>query len=116
MEESTTQLAPTLLRGVTEVAGPCPDLALELGMTAWMRLGKAGPAEALATMKAVRKAILDEAGMEKGDEPLPLTGVSPKADLLNWAVYLADLVRRAAHRRQCDIALIVERTVRRVAA
>jgi hypothetical protein len=116
MEETTATLAPTLLRGVAEVAGTSPDLALELGLTAWMRLGGAGPAETLAAMRAARTAILDVAEMDPSSEPLPLTGISPKTDLLTWAVYLADLVRRAAWSSQCDTTLIVERTVRRVAA
>lgn len=116
MEENPTALAPTLLRGVAEVAGTSPDLALELGLTAWMRLGGAGPAEALAAMRAARTAILEVADIDPASEPLPLIGVSTKADLLNWAVYLADLVRRAARSSRCDTTLIVERTVRRVAA
>ncbi len=108
--------AEAMLRGVSEVAASQPDLALELGLTAWMRQSGRDIDEAQAAMVALRSAILAETELDSRCEPTPLTGVSPRSDLLNWAVYLADLVRRAACASRCDADLIVERSIRRAAA
>jgi hypothetical protein len=116
MDETAAEFAEAILHGVSEVAESQPDLALELGLTAWMRQGGRDIAEAQSAMVALRSAILEVAEMDHRSEPSPLTGVSARTDLLNWAVYLADLVRRAARASRCETRLIVERSVRRVAA
>ncbi len=116
MDETAPEFAEAILRGLSEVAESEPDLALELGLTAWMRQGGRGIEEAQCAMVALRSAILEVAEMDRRSEPSPLTGVSARTDLLNWAVYLADLVRRAAWASRCETGLIVERSVRRVAA
>ncbi len=116
MDETIRDFAAAMLRGLADVAASQPDLALELGLTAWMRQGGKDVSQAQAAMVALRSAILDVAQMDRRSEPSPLTGVSARTDLLNWAVYLADLVRRAASLTRCDASQIVERSVRRVAA
>jgi hypothetical protein len=116
MDETVAGFAEAMLRGLSEVAEAQPDLALELGLTAWMRQGGRGIEEAQAAMVSLRSAVLEVAEMDHRSEPSPLTGVSARTDLLNWAVYLADLVRRAARASRCETSLIVERSVRRAAA
>jgi hypothetical protein len=108
-----------MLRGLAELApspDSQPDLALELGLTAWMRMSAKDLGEAQAAMVALRTAIVEAAELDLRTEPFPLTGLSPKADLLNWAVYLASLVRRAAASKSCETSLIVERSLRHLAA
>jgi len=119
MDSSAKDFAPTVLRGLTELAPSShsqPDLALELGLTAWMRKAEKDCNETLSAMIALRMAVLEAADLDLQSEPVPLTGVSPKTDLVNWAIYLANLVYRAARSTKCDATVIVERSIRRLAA
>ena len=60
-------------------AGPgCPDLALELGLSAWMRMAGVGTAEARATLSALREAVLAAAGLDRAAEPVPFVGPGPE--------------------------------------
>jgi hypothetical protein len=116
---STKDFAPTMLRGLTALMPSVrreADLALELGLSAWMRQGAVDLAAAQTAMESLREAILTAADMDSGSEPIPFTGRSARADLLSWAVYLANLVHRAASSTRCDTGLIVERTIRHMAA
>jgi hypothetical protein len=116
---TANDFAPTVLRGLTELAPSArlqPDLALELGLTAWMRLGERDLEETRAALMALRTAVLEAAEMDIRSEPLPLRGMSPKADLVNCAIYLANLVHRAASSKRCEASVIVERSIRHLAA
>jgi hypothetical protein len=116
---SQMEFAPTMLRGVTALADAGileSDLALELGLSAWMRQSDAELEEALAVMQMLRRAILNAAGFDVRTEPIPMTGRSAKADLMIWAVYLTELVHRAAGSNGCEISLMVERSIEHLAA
>ncbi len=119
MDSSADGFAPTVLRGLAELApsaSSLPDLALELGLTAWMRQGAMDLEETRTAMKVLRTAVVEAAEMDLRSEPVPLIGRSPKDDLMNWAIYLANLVQRAATSKKCHASLIVEQSIRRLAA
>jgi len=119
MDSTADGFGPTVLRGLAELAPAAssrPDLALELGLTAWMRQGEMDLEGTRSAMKALRTAVVEAAEMDLRSEPVPLSGLSPKDDLMNWAIYLANLVQRAAARKRCHTSLIVEQSIRRLAA
>ena len=119
MDSTANGFAPTVLRGLAELAPSAsshPDLALELGLTAWMRQGAMDVEATRSAMKALRIAVVRAAEMDLRSEPVPLIGLSPKDDLVNWAIYLANLVQRAAASKRCHTSLIVEESIRHLAA
>jgi hypothetical protein len=119
MDSTADGFAPTVLRGLAELAPSAsshPDLALELGLTAWMRQGEMDVEETRTAMKALRIAVVEAAEMDLRSEPVPLIGRSPKDDLVNWAIYLANLVQRAAASKRCHTSMIVEQSIRHLAA
>jgi len=99
--------APAVLRGLARLGPFDPsraDLALELGLSAWMRLGQTDLDEARATMLHLRAALLEAGRMDAHTEPVPFSGRSPRLDMLGLASYLGNLVDRAASSAQCDPA------------
>jgi hypothetical protein len=91
-------------------------LALELGLSAWMRMAGVGVAEARSGLSALRRAILDTAGLDVATEPVPLAGRDPRADTLTLAAYLGDLLTRAARVSGADPATIAARATHRLSA
>src|SRR5271163_1182852 len=116
MAQSDTQqnhrFAPTLLRGLLEL-GPIDlrqaDLALELGLSLWLRRCGTSLSDAQCTMLALREALVEVAGMNPDTEPVPLVGRSPERDLVNLAGYLSQLLRRAAGAASCAPREVLER-------
>jgi hypothetical protein len=93
-------IAPEMLRGLT-ILGPYegkgPDLALEFGMSAWLRLGATDAARACLVLTSLRAAVLEVAEMDPRCEPVPMSGRSARIDVLTAAGLLSELVVRAAH-------------------
>ena len=85
-----------------------PDLGLELGLSAWMRMTGTVVDDAPAQMLRIRQALLDAAGLDSATEPAPLIGRSARSDVLHLAVYLADLVDRATAAAGCERRDLVE--------
>jgi hypothetical protein len=83
------------------------DLALELGLTAWMRASGTDVEDAVDQMWRIRQAVLEVGQMDPDIEPIPFVGSSPRLDLLNLAIYLGNLVERAVATRGCDRDIIV---------
>jgi hypothetical protein len=109
--------APTMLRGLVGL-GPAgqlrADLALELGLSLWMRLSDTDLAQARFDAMAARAALVDAAGLDPEIEPIPLVGRSPEADIVNLATYLGQLIQRAAAARRCDPSVVVARAIDRL--
>jgi hypothetical protein len=84
------------------------DLALELGLSAWMRVSGTELEDAISQMWAVRQAVLEAGDMDAAIEPIPFGGSSARLDLLNLAIYLGNLVDRAAAHQGSDTRTIVE--------
>jgi hypothetical protein len=111
------EFAPAVLRGLAELGPFDPsqaDLALELGLSAWMRFYDTDFNEARSTMLHIRSVLLEAARMDSRTEPIPFCGRSPRLDMLNLASYLGNLVDRAASSARCDAGVIVERTIERL--
>jgi len=106
----TTEFAPAVLRslavlvpsGMTQA-----DLALELGLSAHMQMSDTEVDEAIADMWSIRQAVLEAGEMDASIEPIPFGGRSQPTDLLHLAIYLRDLVDRAAAHQGCDVEAIV---------
>ncbi len=91
-----------------------PDLALELGLSAWMRRAGAGTEEAVGALWALREAVLGAGGVDRGREPVPLTGRGPRQDTLTLASYLADLLARVDATGGVDHPAVVARATARL--
>jgi hypothetical protein len=106
---ATQGFAPAVLRGLVDL-GPVveTDLALELGLSAWMRFNDVDFEEARQALLAARRMLLGVAGIDPVTEPVPFSGRSARLDTLNLAAYLGNLVERAAASAQCQPDAIVE--------
>ncbi len=89
------------------------DLALEMGLSAHLQMGGVEVDDGIAHLWAVRQAILEASGMDPSIEPIPFGGRSGRLDLLNMAIYLGNLLERAAARNACDPDAIVTRALGR---
>lgn len=114
---SPARFAEIALTGLAAL-GPGPEirpgLALELGLSAWMRLGGVGTEEARDTLVALRAALVAEAGLEAEREPVPFIGRDPRSDTLTLAAYLGDLLPRALRASGTDRAHLVAGAVERL--
>jgi hypothetical protein len=112
----TVDFAPAVLMSLPSLvpAGMMQaDLALELGLTAYMQLSDTDVNEAIRQMWHIRTAILEAGEMDVVIEPIPFGGSSEQLDLLNLALYLGNLVERAAAHQDCDSVTIVARAMDR---
>ncbi len=108
----TPEFAPAVLASLPALvpAGMTqPDLALELGLSAHLQASDIEPDDALSQLWAIRRAILEVADMDSSTEPVPFGGRDERLALLNMAVYLGNLVERAAALGHCDAQSVVER-------
>jgi hypothetical protein len=71
-------------------------------MSAWWRRSGGNLGRARFYLFEVREALLAAGGLDADTEPHPLVGRSDRADLLAIAVYLADLLFRAASASCCS--------------
>jgi hypothetical protein len=97
--EGRTRFAAVALSGLATFGRPRPggpELALELGLSAWMRMAGVGLFEARAALSALRGAVVQAAGLDPSTEPVPLVGRDPRQDTVVLAAYLCDLLARAA--------------------
>jgi hypothetical protein len=111
--------APALLRGLSALGlADCSEsvLALELGLSAWMRLGGVDLEHVQGQMLMIRDALLEAGEMDTRSEPIPFTGRSARLDTLHLASYLGTLVERAASCADCEPEMIVERAIEQLAA
>ena len=91
-----------------------PDLALELGLSAWMRRAGAGTEEAVPALWALREAVLGTGGFDRAVAPVPLTGHGPRQDTLTLASYLAGLLSRVGGVGGFDHRTVVARATDRL--
>ncbi len=116
--DAQARFAAVALTGLAGLGpGPGPgELALQLGLSAWMRLGGVGLAEAASVLADLRGAVLTATGLEHSGEPVPFRVPDPRQDLLLLAGYLGDLLSRAATATGSDRAVIVALALRALAA
>jgi hypothetical protein len=106
----TPGFAPTVLRSLPALVPQGmvqADLALELGLSACMQMSDTELDDALDQMWDIRRAVLEASDMDVSTEPIPFGGSSDRLDLLNLALYLGNLLDRAAAHGGCDIGTAV---------
>jgi hypothetical protein len=106
--------ARTVLRGVAALGSDQSDLCCELGLSLWLRQTGTVIADAGPAMLAMRSALVEVSGIELATEPIPLVGVDPRLDVLNFGAYLRRLMARASARANCDAGFLVERALDRL--
>lgn|GEM_PF-2038110 len=112
----TPEFAPAVLRSLPTLvpAGMTQaDLALELGLSAHLQACAIDLDDAFTQLWAVRQAILEAADMDASTEPIPFAGRDGRLGFLNMAVYLGNLVERAATKVRCEPQVVVERALGR---
>ena len=95
--------APVAARGIAVLAPEDltrGNLTLELGLSLWMRRTGTDLRGVRDELLRVRSALVAAAGLDPRTEPVPLLAGPPRRAVLGLAVYLDDLVNRAA-RRAC---------------
>ena len=97
------------LEALVPVGTTQADLALELGLCAWMHQCDTELDEALDRLWDVRGAVLVAGGLDPASEPIPFGGRNPQAALVNLAIYLGNLLGRASAHARCDPAAVVDR-------
>jgi hypothetical protein len=117
LETENPELAPEVLRGIArfglfEPVGP--ELALELGLSIWMRRNGADLGSLRSSMLAMRDALVQTGHLDPATEPIPLLGHSDRTDVLNLASYLCSLVKRAASSAGLEPEDISERAIGRL--
>ncbi len=110
-------MAPTLLRGLTILGPgdrPGPDLALELGLSAWMFRNQTDLYGVHSMLPALRAAVLEAAEIDPAHEPVPFVGRSLRDDVLSSVAYLGELLERAAAGTGCSADELAERAIARI--
>jgi hypothetical protein len=90
------------------------DLALELGLSAWMSFSGTCAEDARTEMHAIRQAVLEVSRLDAATEAIPFRGRSARADVLNLAVYLRNLVERAARSAGCEPEAVIDQAIDRL--
>ncbi len=95
----SVQFATALAHGVADFRPE--DLAhgaltLSFGLSAWMRRASVGIEEAWAGVLLLRAALLQEAGLDRATEPVPLRTSDDRTAFVSTTVYLDGLLGRAA--------------------
>jgi hypothetical protein len=112
----TTEFAPAVLQSLPVLVPSGmiqADLALELGLSAHIQMSATEVDDAMGQMWAIRQAVLEAGDMDASIEPIPFGGRSERLGLLNLAIYLGNLVDRAAAHQGCDRHTIVARALLR---
>jgi hypothetical protein len=108
-----------VLRGLPDLVpahGPNSQLALRFALSAWIRQAGLELPEALRVLAVLRAAVLEVGPLDANTEPIPLIARSADVAVVNWSVYLGGLLHRASVADELDIDLVLEHTVRRLAA
>ena len=116
---SPADFAPNVLRGLPDLVpahGPNSQLALRFALSAWIRQAGLELPEALRVFAVLRTAVLEVGPLDASTEPIPLIARSADVAVVNWAVYLGGLLHRASVVDELDVDLVLEHTIRRLAA
>ncbi|MGB7050367.1 MAG: hypothetical protein WBG41_02225 [Acidimicrobiales bacterium] len=116
---SPADFAPNVLRGLPDLVpahGPNSQLALRFALSAWIRQAGLELPEALRVLAVLRTAVLEVGPLDASTEPIPLIARSAEVAVVNWAVYLGGLLHRASVVDELDVDLVLEHTIRRLAA
>jgi hypothetical protein len=107
-----TDFGEAVLRNLEALVPPGTtgaDLALELGLCAWMHQCDTDLDDAVDRLWEVREALLRAGGLDPATEPIPFGGRNPQAALVNLAIYLGNLLARGTAASGSDPATVVAR-------
>ena len=82
------------------VSGSGIEMALALSLP--MARHRAGPGELVDALRLLRHAVLEVSGLDRDREPVPLAAGEPRVAAVAVAVYVAELLGRAARVTGCD--------------
>ena len=100
------------LRGEEAYEPPSPvDLAIPLGLSAWIVRASVDLPDAFDALLRVRAEVLAVSGLDRASEPVPLRVGDPRAALRSLGSYLYDLVGRAARHLGVSPVEVAERTL-----
>ena len=108
-----------VLRNLETLAPPGTvqaDIALELGLCAWMHRCDTDLDEALDRLWGVRGAVLEAGRLDPDTEPIPFGGRQPQSALVNLVIYLGELLVRAASSSGWDTRTLVDRACEHLAS
>lgn len=112
--DTPTGFGAALLSGLAEF-GPVEafsgDLALELGISVWLRTSGTSLLQARSSLLEIRGVILEVCAIDPATEPVPLVGRSPRSDVINLVGYVSELLRRASAGMGRDVAAVVRAVV-----
>jgi len=113
--------AAEVLRGLATLRGeeprePLPpgDLAVPLGLSAWIVRASVELPDAYDVLLRLRAEVLAVSGLDRSTEPVPLRVGDPRAALAGLGSYLYDLVGRAARHARVPPVELAERTLERL--
>jgi hypothetical protein len=100
------------LRGEDSHEPPSPgDLAIPLGLSAWIVRASVDLPDAFDALLRVRAGVLAVSGLDRSSEPVPLRVGDHRAALRSLGSYLYDLVGRAARHARLSPVQLAERTL-----
>lgn len=107
-----------VVRGLATLRGDEPgeplgpgDLAIPLGLSAWIVRASVDLPDAFDALLRVRAEVLAVSGLDRVSEPVPLRVGDPRAALRSLGSYLYDLVGRAARYVQLSPVELAERVL-----
>jgi hypothetical protein len=87
------------------------DLAIPLGLSAWIVRAAVDLPTAYDSLLTVRRAVVEASGLDTRTEPVPIRLPDPPAALRSLGAYLYDLVGRAARHAGLEPLQLAERTL-----
>jgi hypothetical protein len=103
------------LRGEEPLQAMAPgDLAIPLGLSAWIVRAALELPDAYEALLRLRAEVLDVSGLDRTTEPVPLRVGDPRAALRSLGSYLYDLVGRAARHARLSPVELAERTLEQI--
>jgi hypothetical protein len=107
-----------VVRGLATLRGDEPDeplppgdLAIPLGLSAWIVRASVDLPDAFDALLRLRAEVLAVSGLDRASEPVPLRVGDPRAALRSLGSYLFDLVGRAARHARLSPVELAERTL-----
>ncbi len=97
--------------GEPEEAEQAGDLAIPLGLSAWIVRAALDLPHAYEALMRLRRQVLFASGLDMASEPVPLRVGDPRVALWSLGSYLYDLVGRAARHAEVTPVELAERTL-----
>ncbi len=95
--------------------GSASEMAVELGLSIWMRRADADLASVRLSLLQVRGPLVEAGGLDPTTEPVPFCGLSDRTDVVNLAAYVGDLVQRASSSAGHCAAALCDRVIDQLA-